>query len=56
MRPAALALPPLPPPLRPGDRVDLVAASSALESDQRLVAGLRILRGWGLEEIGRAHV
>jgi muramoyltetrapeptide carboxypeptidase len=48
MRPA-LALPPLPPPLRPGDRVDLVAASSALESDERLVAGLRILHGWGLE-------
>jgi len=43
------ALPPLPPPLRQGDRVHLVAASSALESDIRLQAGLQILRGWGLE-------
>jgi muramoyltetrapeptide carboxypeptidase len=42
-------LPPLPPPLRPGDRVALVAASSALESDGRLEAGLRVLRSWGLE-------
>ena len=40
---------PLPPPLRQGDRVDLVAASSALESDERLMAGLHILRSWGLE-------
>lgn len=43
------ASPPLPPPLRPGDRVDLVAASSALENDERLKAGIRILRSWGLE-------
>lgn len=43
------AIPPLPPPLRPGDRVQLVAASSALESDERLAAGMEVLRGWGLE-------
>lgn len=48
MRPSPL-VPPLPPPLRPGDRVRLVAASSALESDERLEAGIRILRAWGLE-------
>lgn len=41
--------PTLPPPLRPGDRVDLVAASSALENAERLEAGLRVLRGWGLD-------
>jgi muramoyltetrapeptide carboxypeptidase len=42
-------LPPLPPPLRPGDRVRLVAASSALESAERLEAGIAILRSWGLD-------
>ncbi|MEB3257170.1 MAG: LD-carboxypeptidase [Cyanobacteriota bacterium] len=42
-------LPPLPPPLRPGDRVRLVAASSALESAERLEAGISVLRRWGLE-------
>jgi hypothetical protein len=31
--------------------VHLVAASSALESDIRLQAGLQILRGWGLGAI-----
>jgi muramoyltetrapeptide carboxypeptidase len=41
-------LPPLPPPLHPGDRVRLVAASSALESSERLEAGLQVLRSWGL--------
>ncbi|MEB3335590.1 MAG: LD-carboxypeptidase, partial [Cyanobacteriota bacterium] len=40
---------PLPPPLRRGDRVRLVAASSALEGSSNLEAGMRILRGWGLE-------
>ena len=40
---------PLPPPLRPGDRVRLVAASSALESAERLQAGIAMLRSWGLE-------
>ena len=46
---AAPPLPPLPPPLRPGDRVRLVAASSAVETHKRLEAGIQILRGWGLE-------
>ncbi|MFM1798829.1 MAG: hypothetical protein RLZZ117_1107 [Cyanobacteriota bacterium] len=46
--------PALPQPLRPGDRVDLVAASSALESAERLEAGLRVLRSWGLEVEGGA--
>ena len=41
--------PPLPPPLRPGDRVRLVAASSALESAERLEAGIALLRRWGLQ-------
>ncbi|MEB3321273.1 MAG: LD-carboxypeptidase [Synechococcaceae cyanobacterium] len=40
---------PLPPPLRPGDRVRLVAASSALEDGATLAAGIAVLRGWGLE-------
>ncbi|MEI6029697.1 MAG: LD-carboxypeptidase [Synechococcaceae cyanobacterium ELA739] len=43
---------PLPPALRPGDRVRLVAASSALEETTRLQAGLAILEGWGLELAG----
>lgn len=42
-------LPSLPPPLRAGDRVQLVAASSALESRERLEAGVQVLRSWGLE-------
>lgn len=44
-----MSLSPLPPPLREGDRVRLVAASSALEGDERLREGVRILRSWGLE-------
>ena len=39
---------PLPPPLRPGDRVRLVAASSALADGERLEAGVALLRQWGL--------
>ncbi len=42
-------MPPLPPPLRPGDRVRLVAASTALDSGERLEAGIALLRRWGLE-------
>lgn len=38
-----------PPPLRAGDRVRLVAASSALADLGRLQAGLEVLAGWGLE-------
>ncbi|MCX5932919.1 MAG: LD-carboxypeptidase [Cyanobacteria bacterium] len=38
----------LPPPLRLGDRVRLVAASSALGESQRLEAGIAVLEGWGL--------
>ena len=38
----------LPPPLRPGDRVRLVAASSALADGERLEAGVALLRQWGL--------
>jgi muramoyltetrapeptide carboxypeptidase len=42
--------PPLQPPaLRPGDRVRLVAASSALADLERLQAGLAVLASWGLE-------
>ena len=40
---------PLPSPLRRGDRVGLVAASSALQSGEALLAGLELLRSWGLE-------
>jgi len=39
---------PLPPPLRPGDRVRPVAASSALGDGARLAQGLDLLRSWGL--------
>ena len=39
---------PLPTPLRRGDRVRLVAASSALQSGESLAAGLELLRSWGL--------
>jgi muramoyltetrapeptide carboxypeptidase len=37
-----------PPPLRPGDRVQLVASSSALADGERMEAGMAVLRGWGL--------
>jgi muramoyltetrapeptide carboxypeptidase len=43
----AAILPP-PPPLRPGDRVRLVAASSALAESGSLDAGLALLTTWGL--------
>jgi muramoyltetrapeptide carboxypeptidase len=46
---ASSSVPALPAPLRSGDRVRLVAASSALESLDKLAAGIEILRGWGLE-------
>ena len=39
---------PLPPPLRPGDRVRLVAASSALSEGGGLEAGVALLADWGL--------
>jgi muramoyltetrapeptide carboxypeptidase len=41
---------PWPAPLQPGDRVRLVAASSALSelSQDRLEAGVALLRHWGL--------
>ena len=38
-----------PKPLRSGDRVRLVAASSALETGERLQLGMEVLRSWGLE-------
>jgi len=43
---------PLPPPLQGGDRVALVAASSALRGEEalaRLAAGIAVLERWGLE-------
>jgi len=46
----------LPEPLRPGDRVQLVAASSALlgeEAQARLQAGIAVLEAWGLQ-VGHA--
>ena len=42
----------LPEPLRPGDRVQLVAASSALlgeDAQARLQAGIAVLESWGLQ-------
>ncbi|MCP9848289.1 LD-carboxypeptidase [Cyanobium sp. Morenito 9A2] len=42
----------LPTPLKRGDRVRLVAASSALSDSQRLEAGLAVLESWGLEPEG----
>ncbi len=39
---------PLPRPLQTGDRVRLVAASSALENGEALAVGLELLRDWGL--------
>ena len=41
-----------PAPLQPGDRVQMVAASSALIGDAalaRLDAGISVFEGWGLE-------
>ena len=38
-----------PRPLRPGDRVRLVAASSALAEGERLQRGMEVLRNWGLD-------
>ena len=49
---AAAPLVPLPPPLQGGERVALVAASSALAGEEaraRLAAGIAVLEGWGLE-------
>jgi muramoyltetrapeptide carboxypeptidase len=47
------ALPlPLPTPLRRGDRLRLVAASSALSEATRLNAGLALLASWGLDHTG----
>lgn len=40
---------PWPPPLQRGDRVRLVAASSALADAERLQAGIALLRSWDLE-------
>ena len=48
----AAPITPLPPALRRGDRVRLVAASSALEDTSRLQAGLVILERWGLQVVG----
>ena len=42
------ASPRQPAPLRPGDRVRLVAASSALDDLERLQGGIAVLEGWGL--------
>ncbi|MFN7227667.1 MAG: LD-carboxypeptidase [Synechococcaceae cyanobacterium] len=39
---------PPPPPLRRGDRVRLVAASSALDNATSLLAGIALLEDWGL--------
>lgn len=50
----AAAILPLPPPLRPGDRVRLVAASSALDDSASLEAGIAVLRSWGLEVEARS--
>ncbi|NQV09897.1 MAG: LD-carboxypeptidase [Cyanobacteria bacterium] len=49
-RPAARPARPLlsPPPLRPGERVGLVAASSALGDPDRLEQGVAVLEDWGL--------
>jgi muramoyltetrapeptide carboxypeptidase len=38
----------LPEPLKPGDRVRLVAASSALRDTERLERGVAVLEAWGL--------
>ena len=49
---AAAPLVALPPPLQGGERVALVAASSALAGEEaraRLAAGIAVLEGWGLE-------
>jgi muramoyltetrapeptide carboxypeptidase len=45
-----------PPPLRAGDRVQLAAASSALQADalERMEAGIAVLEGWGLQ-VDRHH-
>ena len=42
------ASPRQPAPLRPGDRVRLVAASSALDDLERLQGGIAVLESWGL--------
>ena len=45
-----------PAPLRTGDRVQLAAASSALQADalERMEAGIAVLEGWGLQ-VDRHH-
>ncbi|MCH1604403.1 MAG: LD-carboxypeptidase, partial [Synechococcus sp. MOX_bin13] len=37
------------PPLRTGDRVTCVAASSALQDDIKLQEGIAVLQSWGLD-------
>ena len=37
------------PPLRTGDRVACVAASSALQDDIKLQQGIAVLQSWGLD-------
>ena len=37
------------PPLRTGDRVACVAASSALQDDIKLLQGIAVLQSWGLD-------
>ena len=51
---ARAARPRQPAPLRPGDRVGLVAASSALDDLERLQAGIAVLEGWGLQVAAHA--
>lgn len=45
-----------PKPLRVGDRVRLVAASSALEEGERLRRGIEVLRRWGLDVAERPEL
>jgi muramoyltetrapeptide carboxypeptidase len=45
----------LPTPLRHGDRVRLVAASSALDHSRNLDDGVTLLRRWGLDVEGRSE-
>jgi muramoyltetrapeptide carboxypeptidase len=44
-----------PPRLRPGGRVAVVAPSGPVQ-EERLAAGLDLLRGWGLEPVVGSHV
>ena len=44
------------PPLKTGDRVACVAASSALQDGIKLQEGIAVLQSWGLDAVSYTHL